>query len=122
MFKPEVWQALQTVAHQSVAEPFWPAVLKAILAGWLIALMVWLLPSAGPAKVLIVVALTYTISIGQFPHSIAGSCEAAFAVIAGHAPFWSYFTEFLLPAVLGNTIGGVALCALLNHAPLAAEA
>jgi formate/nitrite transporter FocA (FNT family) len=33
----------------------------------------------------------------------------------------SYFTGFLLPTLFGNVIGGVALAAILNHAPLAAE-
>jgi formate-nitrite transporter family protein len=28
---------------------------------------------------------------------------------------------FFLPSILGNTLGGVALVALLNHAPLAPE-
>jgi hypothetical protein len=29
--------------------------------------------------------------------------------------------RFLLPTLIGNTIGGVALVAFLNHAPLAPE-
>ena len=96
--------------------------IKAVLAGWLIALMVWLLPSAGSAKMLIIVTLTYVVAIGHFSHSIAGSVEAAFAVFAGEHGVRDYVVGFLVPTVLGNTVGGVALVAMLNHAPLATEA
>ncbi len=121
-FTPGVWHALQTISSEAVGEGFVPVLFKAVLAGWLIALMVWLLPSAGPAKMLIIVTVTYVVAIGQFSHSIAGSVEAAFAAIAGQHGLGDYFLTFLLPTVLGNTIGGVALVAMLNHAPLATEA
>ena len=32
-----------------------------------------------------------------------------------------YLVGFLLPTLLGNSIGGVALVAMLNHAPLAQD-
>jgi formate/nitrite transporter FocA (FNT family) len=121
-FQPPVWQALNTISRTAVAESFWPMVFKAVLAGWLIALMVWVLPSAGPAKMPIIVVLTYVVAMGQFSHVIAGSCEAAFGVIVGISGLKTYFFTFLFPTLLGNTIGGVALVAILNHAPLATEA
>jgi formate-nitrite transporter family protein len=122
LFKPEVWNSLRTIAEEAVQDAFWPMAIKAVLAGWLIALMVWLLPSAGSAKMLIIVTLTYVVAIGHFSHSIAGSVEAAFAVFAGEHGVRDYLVGFLIPTVLGNTVGGVALVAMLNHAPLATEA
>ena len=65
--------------------------------------------------------LTYVVAIGRFSHIIAGSVEAFFAVFAGEASVYDYLTGFFAPTILGNTIGGVALVALLNHAPLAPE-
>jgi formate/nitrite transporter FocA (FNT family) len=32
-----------------------------------------------------------------------------------------YWSVFFLPTLLGNTIGGVGLVAILNHAPVADE-
>ena len=32
-----------------------------------------------------------------------------------------YFTRFMIPTLIGNTIGGVSLVAILNHAPLREE-
>lgn len=120
-FVPTVWHSLQTLSVEAVQDNFWPMMFKAILAGWLIALMVWVLPGSGPARMPIIIMLTWTVAMGRFSHSIAGSCEAAFAVITGSKGLWEYFAVFLVPTVLGNTVGGVALVAMLNHAPLATE-
>ncbi len=122
LFSPALWEALNGVAADAMRDPFWPMLVKAVLAGWLIALMIWLLPGAGSARMLVILVLTYFVAIGHFSHAIAGSVEAAFAVFAGQVPPLAYLTHFLVPTVIGNTLGGVALVALLNHAPLAAEA
>ena len=90
-------------------------------AGWLIGLMVWLLPPAGAARPLIIIILTYTIALCQFPHVVAGSVEAAFGVFAGHASVHDYLIRFLLPTLVGNVLGGTILAGLLNHAPIAGE-
>jgi formate/nitrite transporter FocA (FNT family) len=121
IFSPAVRQALVETATEAVSGAFWPTFLKALLAGWLIAMMVWLLPSARSAKLLVILLLTYIVGVGQFSHIIAGSAESAFAVITGHGSLGDYFLKFLAPTLIGNTLGGVALVALLNHAPLVPE-
>ena len=90
-----------------------------MFAGWLIALMVWLLPASGSARLLIIMLLTY-VSLGKLSHVIAGSSEAAFAVSTGGAP-WATILRFLVPTLLGNTIGGVPLVAIVNHAQVTSE-
>ncbi|MGZ9111966.1 MAG: formate/nitrite transporter family protein, partial [Rhodoplanes sp.] len=61
-------------------------------AGWLIALMVWLLPSAGSARLFVILLLTYVVALGHLSHIIAGSVEVAYAVLGGHASFGRYIT------------------------------
>jgi formate/nitrite transporter FocA (FNT family) len=121
LFPQPVRDALVQTATEAVSGAFWPTLLKAVLAGWLIAMMVWLLPAARSAKLFVILLLTYVVGVGQFSHIIAGSAESAFAVITGHASLADYFLRFLLPTLIGNTLGGVALVALLNHAPLVPE-
>jgi formate-nitrite transporter family protein len=121
LFSDPVHQSLVEVAQEVMNGPVGPKILKAVLAGWLIALMVWLLPSARSVRLFVILLLTFIVAVGHFPHAIAGSADAAFAVISGHASVGEYFTRFLLPTLLGNTIGGVALVAFLNHAPVAPE-
>ena len=61
------------------------------------------------------------VSLARLSHIIAGSAEAAYGVLMQTASFGDYALRFLLPTLLGNTVGGVALVALLNYAPLAPE-
>ena len=93
---------------------------RAVLAGWLIALMVWILPSARSARILVIMVLTYVVALGRFSHTVAGTVDAGFVLFSGDATAVQFLLGFLLPTLIGNTIGGVALVALLNHAPLAA--
>jgi formate/nitrite transporter FocA (FNT family) len=114
--------ALAQLAAASVSDPFWSTLLRGLVAGWLIALMVWLLPSAGSAKILIIALLTWLVAFAKLSHVIAGSTEAAFAVLTGQASLEGYVAGFLIPTLIGNTVGGVALVAMLNHAPVSADA
>ena len=121
LFPEPVNAALSEIGRGAVGGPFWPTAIKSVFAGWLIALMIWLLPSARSARLLVIMLLTYVVAIGGFSHIVAGSVEAAFAVFDGHASVRDYCVGFFLPTLLGNTLGGIALVALLNHAPLAPE-
>jgi formate-nitrite transporter family protein len=121
LFNPQIRQALSAAAAVSIGDGAVPMALKAMLAGWMIALMVWVLPSARSAGLFVIVLMTYVIALGQFSHIVAGSTEAAFAVLTGEASVGDYVMRFFLPTILGNLIGGVALAALLNHAPVAHE-
>jgi formate/nitrite transporter FocA (FNT family) len=121
VFSPEAFDAMGKLSAESLAHPAWHTLVTGGSAGWLIGLMVWLLPSAGAARPLIIILLTYTIALCQFPHVIAGSVEAAFGVFTGHASLHDYLIRFLLPTFAGNAVGGTILAALLNHAPIAGE-
>lgn len=120
-FEPSADAALGALAAHSVSGGFGATLLKSVLAGWLIALMVWLLPSAGPARILIIMLITYVVAMAELSHIIAGSSEAAYAVLQGTTGVLGYARDFFLPTLLGNTLGGVVLVALLNHAPIARE-
>jgi formate/nitrite transporter FocA (FNT family) len=121
MFDAAITKSLFDTSAEALRDGFMPMMLKAILSGWLIALMVWLLPGAGPARLFLIILLTYAVAIGGFSHMIAGSVEVSFAVINAKATIGDYFLRFALPTFLGNTIGGVSLVAVLNHAPVREE-
>lgn len=121
LFPPDTLAAMTEIAHHVIARPFWQTVFTAGSAGWLIGLMVWLLPGAGPARPLIIILLTYAIAACTFPHIIAGSVEVIYLMASGQAGIGDYLGRFLIPTFIGNAVGGVILAALLNHAPLARE-
>lgn len=121
LFSPDATQAFTRLGVKAVEPGFAIILVKAVFAGWLIALMVWLLPAAASAKFVVIVGVTWLISVAEFSHVIAGSAEGAFAAIHGMIGWDSYLAGFLLPALIGNSIGGVVFVALLNHAQVKAE-
>ena len=121
IFPDSVYQALIDSGREAVNGGFWSTLLRAVFAGWLVALMVWLLPSARSARMFVIVFLTYVVAMGRLSHVIAGSVDSGFLVFSGHGTARDYLIGFLAPTLLGNTLGGVALVALLNHAPLVTE-
>ena len=93
---------------------FW----KGVFAGWLIASMVWLNHAArnATARMLVVFILIYTVAAADLAHCIVGSSEVLYLVFEGGATLLDFFWSFLVPATLGNTVGGVLLVAILNYA------
>jgi formate/nitrite transporter FocA (FNT family) len=92
--------------------------LRGVLAGWLIALMIWLMPFAESGRVWVIVLLAYVVGLGHLPHIIAGAVPAFYVVLTGQRWLGDCITGYLLPTFLGNAIGGVALVAALAHAEL----
>jgi formate/nitrite transporter FocA (FNT family) len=95
---------------------FGTMILRGIFAGWLIALMVWLLPFAESARIWVIIILSYLIGIADLPHVIAGSVDSFYLVCTGAQGFGRYLLHFLVPVLIGNVIGGVALVAVGAHA------
>ena len=121
VFSPEIRQAFSGVSAHAVQATFGVTVLKGIFAGWLIALLVWLLPGAGGSGAAVIVLLTWLIAVGGFTHVIAGSVDASFLVWSHQASIADYLWRFLVPTLLGNVVGGTTLVAVLNYGQVASE-
>ncbi len=121
IFPDDVNQAMQTIAAAAVPPEVLATMLRAFLAGWLIALMVWILPSAQSARLLTVLLVTYVVAVAHLSHVVAGSAEAAYAVLSHSVTLAQYFGLFLLPTLTGNIIGGVLMVTVLNHGSIAPE-
>ena len=105
----------------AAAPSFWDIVIRGIFAGWLIALMVWMLPGANQSRLSVVLLITYFVGLGSFAHIIAGSIEVLYVVANGGETWGQYLAHYLAPVFLGNAFGGVSLVALLNHGQVVAE-
>jgi formate/nitrite transporter FocA (FNT family) len=118
---PELRAAMFAVSQELMAIAPLPMLIKGIAAGFLIAAMVWLLPSAEGTQFHIVTILTYLIAAGGFTHIVAGSVDAFFLVVSGQLGFGHMLIGFTLPVLLGNMIGGTALFALLSYVQVMQE-
>ena len=121
VFAPHQALALEAVAQHAAARDFGTTFLSAIFAGWLIALMVWLLPVAETARVGVIVIITYLVGLGGFSHIIAGSAQVFYALAAELITPAAAWNQFFLPTLLGNILGGVALVAALNYAQVSRD-
>ena len=116
LFDAHTQTRLTDIAWEHFGVGFGTVVMRAVFAGWLIALMVWLLPGAESARVSIIIIITYIVGLAGFNHIVAGSTTALFLVVTKSASWASYFVQFFIPTLLGNILGGVSLVAALGHA------
>jgi formate/nitrite transporter FocA (FNT family) len=114
-FEPKAHTAMTSIAEHALRGGFPFIFAKGIFAGWLIALMVWMLPAASSEKVPVVVIMTYIVGIGSFSHVIVGSVEVLYLVATAQASVSTFLAGFFVPALLGNVIGGVVFVTALNH-------
>ncbi|MGZ6186751.1 MAG: formate/nitrite transporter family protein [Candidatus Binataceae bacterium] len=121
IFEPAARDAFAELARATIAAGTGATILKAIFAGWLIALLVWIMPAADSARPWMIIIVTYVVGFGGFSHVIAGSVECAYLVDTGGATWGDFVSRFFLPTLLGNILGGVTLVAALNYGQVAPE-
>ncbi len=120
LFTPEQRGTMAEIGAHALAPGPGMVLVRGIFGGWLIALMVWLLPAAAGGRFFVIVAVTWLVGAGQFAHAVAGSVDVLYRVVAGQTGAGEYLVRFLLPVLVGNSLGGVALVAALNHAQVVA--
>ena len=117
----DLLHGMQTISRDLLALGWWDMFFRAISAGFLIAAMVWLIPSSEGAQFHVITLMTWLISVGGFTHIIAGSMEAYLLVLNGDWAWWQIVGEFMAPVLLGNIVGGTALFALIAYAQVMKE-
>lgn len=120
-FTAEAQQAFLEISHHLMTLDPQQMFLRGIVAGWIIATLVWLLPSSGNAGILVIVLMTYLIALAELAHVIAGSVEAFLLVFHGDVSWNQCLFGFLLPALAGNIVGGSALFGILAYAQVREE-
>ncbi len=95
---------------------------RAVIAGWIVASMVWLLHGARDtlARFAIVWSLMYLIGVADLFHVVTGTLEVTYPVFSGAAD-WAGVPAFVATVLLGNVIGGVLFVAVLNSAQFGRE-
>jgi len=120
MFRPEVQAAMLSLGKQAAAVSFGAALLRGIFAGWLIAMVVWMLAAIDTGRIAVIVIITYVVGLAGLTHIIAGSINVLFLVLVGAKSWGAAAWGYMLPTLIGNSIGGVSLTAALNHAQVVA--
>ena len=120
-FEPQVRTAFTELSKHAIESAPGTTFVKAIFAGWMIALMVWILPATGSAAPFVIMLMTWLVAMCGLSHIVAGSVDAFYLFATGDVDLAQYVTHFFLPTLTGNVLGGVALVSVLNYGQVAPE-
>jgi len=121
VLSPELRDAILSISGHLLNHSWLEMAFRGVTAGFLIAAMVWLIPSAESAQFHVITLMTYLIAAGGFMHIVAGSVEAFLLVLHGDLSWWAMVTDFFVPVLIGNVVGGAALFALISYAQVMQE-
>ena len=108
---------LGDIAHGVVARRWWVILLSAVLTGWLMGLLSWLVAAGRDttSQIIMIWLVTAAIGLGHLHHVIVGSIEVMLALFAGLPIEPVEVGRFLLWATLGNILGGVVFVAVIKY-------
>lgn len=114
VIEPKVFGEIARRAYEHSAMAI---LFSAILAGWLMGLLSWLVTAARDtiSQIVIVLIVTSAIGLSHLHHSIVGSTEVLAGLFARQGVAAMDFFHFLLWTTLGNAIGGIVFVALLKY-------
>lgn len=117
VLSPEAAEAALTISMKGLETPFADLFFKALTAGFIVAGVVWLNFTA--RDVIARFALTYMaflcIPFGNLFHVVVSFTELMYLVLNGYDVLWQGLSGFVLPVVLGNTVGGAILVTVVNY-------
>lgn len=122
VLKQQFHPALVALATDAASVSWGAAAVRGIFAGWLIAMVVWMLAATNSSRLAIIGILTYIVGLASLTHVIVGSSEVLYLVMIGKLPWLSYLGGYMAPSLIGNVAGGVALVSALNHAQVVLDA
>lgn len=111
----EPW-ALEEIAYNMTRQPPWVMLASAVLAGWLMGELAWLLAASRDtiSQVVCVVIVTTLIGFTRLHHIVVGTVEVLAGVLSGDRVGLSDFARFFVVTALGNAIGGVFFVAVIK--------
>jgi formate/nitrite transporter FocA (FNT family) len=114
--RPDMVHSLAQLGLDAVHNPSTTIFWSAIMGGWIIATVAWLVSGSHSitGSVMIIWMLTFVVGLGNFAHCIATSGEILAAVLTGKAP-WISYARWIFFAVTGNICGGVGMVTLLEY-------
>ncbi|SHG95878.1 Formate/nitrite transporter FocA, FNT family [Flavobacterium micromati] len=110
-------ETMVSIGTHVVHHEGWVLFLSAIVAGWLMGLLNWLLNSTTNSitRIFLIFVVTGVIGFGGFHHSIVGNIEVFGAYLYSDAITLLDYLWFLVLALLGNAIGGAIVVGLFKY-------
>ena len=117
VFSPEATVAAVDISRHGVETGFWDLFFKAGFAGLIVAGVVWLDFAARDtiSRFFLVYIAFLMIPLADLFHVVVSFTELMYLVFLGEAALASGMIGFVLPVLLGNTVGGVLLVTVVNY-------
>ncbi len=119
--RPDQLHAIIEVSGKVMENTPFETLRYGIIAGFLIAALVWCMPTLRGGEFLMIFFITYLIALGDFTHVIAGSGEGFLLYLDGQVDGAWLFYGLIGPALIGNVIGGTVLFAVLAYVQVMEE-
>lgn len=110
---PEVIPAILALSDHATSMGAWQGFWRAIPAGVIVALIVWMMPQADDTSFFLILVFTWLIAAGDFAHIVAGSVEMAVMILDGQLGLSGAVFGFFLPVLAGNIVGGTVIFTLV---------
>ncbi|WP_276271663.1 formate/nitrite transporter family protein [Haloarcula litorea] len=109
--------AAEGFARKAIETPWWTLFSKAVFAGLIVAGVVWVDFSLrdSVSRLLLVYVAFLAIPFGNLYHVVVSATEMLYLVLAGDLGLVVGITQFVLPVLLGNSLGGVVLVTVVNY-------
>jgi formate-nitrite transporter family protein len=109
---PQLSRLGDKLASDAFVHNFW----SGVMAGWLLALMAWLVEATEVAigQAAVIWSLGFLVGFLELDHSVASSAEVFAGAIDGVVNLGDALS-WLAAALLGNVVGGVGIVAVLNY-------
>ena len=122
IFTPERTMKAIEIGYHAIETPWIEIFYRGIIAGWIVAAMVWLVHAMRDSigRAMVIYVLMYFVGVGGFFHVITSSVEVFYLAFAdAQVAFWPLWPNFVAPVLIGNTLGGIVFVAVLNYAQFA---
>lgn len=117
---PEHLAGIAAVARAAVEHTPLEMLQYGVVAGFLIAALVWCTSAVEGNELLLVLLVTYVIALGDFAHVVVGSGEVFFVLLEGGIAL-DRALALIAMAFVGNVLGGTVLFAALAYVQVMEE-
>ena len=117
VFSPDAAVAAEGIAQSGLDESVANLFFKGAIAGLIVAGVVWVEYAARDtiSRVVVIYVAFLAIPLGNLFHVVISFTEMWYLLMLGEVGLFVGTAEFVVPVLLGNTIGGVVLVTVVNY-------
>lgn len=110
-------KSIEAIAVHVSQYSIWVILVSAILAGWLMGLLSWLVAASKDtmSRIVIIFMITAVLGFTGLHHSIVGNVEVFAGLISSSKISLSIYGSFQIVSLIGNALGGAVFVALLKY-------